>query len=61
MQNVMLAILQSFYTVFSRVHVMCHYSEGKMQAHFKFRKKKRLYLDQHRLFFMFRLRYTKIL
>ena len=57
----MLAILQSVYTAFSRVHVMCHYSEGKMQAHFKFRKKKRLYLDQHRLFFMFRLRYTKIL
>ena len=61
MQNVMLAILQSVYTAFSRVHVMCHYSEGNMQAHFKFRKKKGLYLDQHRLFFMFRFRYTKIL
>ena len=30
-----------------------------MQAHSKFRKKKGLDLDQHRLFFMFRLRYTK--
>ena len=59
MQNVMSAILQSVYTAFSRVHVTCHYSEGNMLAHFKFRKKKGLDLDQHRLFFMFRLRYTK--
>ena len=51
MQNVMSAILQSVYTAFSRVHVTCHYSEGNMQAHFKFRKKKDL--DQHRLFSVF--------
>ena len=57
MQNVMSAILQSVYTAFSRVHVTCHYSEGNMQAHFKFRKKKDL--DQDRLFFSFRLRFTK--